>query len=530
MSRSIGYGLRLGASRRALQRGAAVSTLAALLAGTGLGVAHAEVDPALGYDAAADKGSLYNIAEVVGAHDAYRQGLTGKGVGVALIDTGVAPVPGLTSGNVVNGPDLSFDSQQPGMAHLDAFGHGTHLASIIAGRDAAGTPSSYLNGGRFTGIAPDATLVNVKVGASNGAVDVTQVIAGIDWVVEHAKDPGLNIRVISLAYGTDSAQASAVDPLAFAVENAVKNGIVVIAAGGNDGEAAKTLANPAYDPHVLAVGAMDSAGTVDTTDDAVPSWSTRGTDARHVDVVAPGVSVLGLRVPGGVADSDNPQARVGERFARASGTSQAAAVAAGQAALILQKYPALRPDQVKQLMTTTASGITSTLPIFGGSGLVNLRAVLTNPLTALLKTVGGLLDSVLGGVTWSSGTGSLEKARGSFHVGSGTEELRGEVDIFGQEWRGYTWARQASGGYAWDRGSWHGKRMSGDSWQNGAWPTATWPSTDWTGAGWTSDAWTARTWHDGSWSARTWHDEAWAARTWHGEAWSARTWHGMGWS
>ena len=512
-----------------MARGVAVSTLGALLAGTGLGVAHADVNPALGYDAVANKGSLYNIAEVVGAHDAYRQGLTGKGVGVALIDTGVAPVPGLTSGNVVNGPDLSFDSQQPGMAHLDAFGHGTHMASIIAGRDAAGTPSSYLDPARFTGIAPDATLVNVKVGAHNGAVDVTQVIAGIDWVVEHAKDPGLNIKVISLAYGTDSVQSSSVDPLAFAVENAVRHGIVVIASGGNDGEAAKTLANPAYDPHVLAVGAMDSAGTVGTADDTVPSWSTRGTLVRHVDVVAPGVSVLGLRVPGGVADSEHPDARVGERFARASGTSQGAAVAAGQAALILQKYPSLRPDQVKQLMMTTANSISSTLPIFGGSGLVDVRKVLANPLDSLLTNVGGLLDSTLG-LTWGSGTGSLEKARGTFHVGSGTSELRGEVDIFGQEWRGYTWARQASGGYAWDRGSWHGKRMSGDAWLNGAWPTVTWSSADWTGISWTSDAWTARTWQDGTWTARTWQDGAWTARTWQDGTWSARTWQGGSWS
>ena len=485
--------------------------------------------PALGYDAVADKGSLHNIAEVVGAHDAYRRGLTGKGVGVALIDTGVAPVPGLTSGNVVNGPDLSFDSQQPGMAHLDAFGHGTHLASIIAGRDAAGTPSSYLDPTRFTGIAPDATLVNVKVGASNGAVDVTQVIAGINWVVEHAKDPGLNIRVISLSYGTDSVQSSRVDPLAFAVENAWKQGIVVIASGGNDGAPDKTLANPAYDPHVLAVGAMDSAGTVATSDDTVPEWSTRGTDARHVDVVAPGVSVLGLRVPNGFADSENPQARVGDRFARASGTSQATAVAAGEAALILQQYPGLTPDQVKQLMTTTASGIASTLPIFGGSGLVNLRAVLTNPISALLKTVGGLLDSLFG-APWGSGTGSLEKSRGSFHVGNGTSELRGEIDVFGRAWSGSTWAKQTAGGYAWDRGSWRGQRMTGDAWQDRTWPTTTWPSADWTGAGWTSDAWSARSWQDEGWSARSWQDEGWSARSWQGEGWSARSWQGMGWS
>jgi serine protease AprX len=529
VSRQRGSRGQLWLDRRTTARGVAVATLTALLAGTGLGVAHADVNAALGYDAVADKGSLYNIAEVVGAHDAYRKGLTGKGVGVALIDTGVAPVPGLTSGNVVDGPDLSFDSQQPGMAHLDAFGHGTHLASIIAGRDAAGTPSSYLDPGRFTGIAPDATLVNVKVGAGNGAVDVTQMIAGIDWVVEHSKDAGLNIRVISLSYGTDSLQSSGVDPIAYAVENAWKHGIVVVAAGGNDGEPGKTLANPAYDPHVLAVGAMDDAGTVVASDDTVPEWSTRGTDARHVDVVAPGVSVLGLRVPGGLEDDENPQARVGDRFARASGTSQATAVAAGEAALILQQYPGLTPDQVKQLMTTTASGILSTVPIFGGSGLVNLRAVLTDPLSALLKTVGGLLNSLLG-PGWGSGTGSLEKSRGSFHVGTDTSELRGETDIFGRAWSSSAWAKQTSGGYAWDHGGWRGQLMTGDYWQDGAWPTTTWPSADWTGSSWTSDAWSAKTWSGSSWSAKTWSGNSWSAKTWSSNSWSAKTWSSNSWS
>jgi len=510
-------------------RGVAVTTLSALLAGAGIGVAHADVNTALGYDTAADKGSLYNIAEVVGAHDAYSQGLTGKGVGVALIDTGVTRVPGLASGNVVDGPDLSFDSQQPGMAHLDNFGHGTHLASIIAGRDAAGAPSSYLDPAHFNGIAPDATLVNVKVGASNGAVDVTQVIAGVDWVVEHSRDAGLNIRVINLSYGTDSVQGSSVDPLAYAVENAWKHGIVVVAAGGNDGDPGKTLANPAYDPHVLAVGAMDDAGTVTSSDDTVPQWSTRGTSARHVDVVAPGVSVLGLRVPNGLEDSAHPQARVGDRFARASGTSQATAVAAGEAALILQQYPGLTPDQVKQLMTTTASGILSALPIVGGSGLVNLRAVLTNPIDALLKTVGGLLNSLFG-PGWGSGTGSLEKARGSFHVSNGASELRGEVDIFGRAWSGYTWARQTSGGYAWDQGRWRGQPMAGDTWQNGAWPTTTWLNADWTGAGWTSDGWTAQTWSAQTWSAQTWSAQTWSAQTWSAQTWSAQTWSAQTWS
>src|SRR3954447_11958304 len=142
---------------RTLRRGAAAavatSALATVLLGAGTGVAAAAVDPTLGYDAVADKGSLYNVAEVIGAHAAYKAGYTGKGVGVALIDTGVAPVQGLTSGNVVNGPDLSLDNPMTSLVSNDGFGHGTHMAGIIAGND--GTTTG------FKGVAPGAKLLSV---------------------------------------------------------------------------------------------------------------------------------------------------------------------------------------------------------------------------------------------------------------------------------------------------------------------------------------------------------------------------------
>jgi serine protease AprX len=486
-----------------------VATTAAAAVVLGAGPAHAATG--LGYDAVADKGSLYNIAEVLGAHASYAAGYTGKGVGVALIDTGVTPVQGLTSGNVVNGPDLSFDSQDPAAAHVDGFGHGTHLASIIAGRDVAGTPASYGSATRFNGVAPDSTLVNVKVGASNGAVDVTQVIAGIDWVVEHADDKGLNIRVINLSYGTDSVQSSSVDPLAYAVENAWKHGIVVVVSGGNEGDVTKTLANPASDPFVLAVGAMDDAGTVSRADDTVPSWSTRGTDARHVDVVAPGVSVLGLRNPGGYADVNNPQARVGDRFARASGTSQAAAVVSGEVALLLQQYPMLTPDQVKWLVTQSASGVTASSTKMRGAGLVDVTKALKLP------KLGAVLSALL--PAWGRGTGSLEASRGSSHVSNGTTELTGEVDIFGQPWNGTTWARSTANASAWADGQWRGQTWSGARWSGATWPTVQWSRSDWTGVSYGSDQWSARTWRDESWSARTWRDDTWSARTWRSEEW-----------
>src|SRR3954468_13481904 len=319
------------------RRSASVATVAALaLIPAAPALASAADGGATGAatSAAVDTGSLDEITSIVHARESWAAGYTGKGVDVALIDTGVAPVPGLVSGNVINGPDLSFDSMHPDVRYKDAFGHGTHMASIIAGRDQAGSPSSYLDRTRFTGVAPDARIVNLKVGAADGSADVSQVIAAVNWVTEHAHDNGLNIRVLNLSYGAPAGQDYRTDPLAYAVETAWRKGIVVVVSGGNDGTSFQSLANPAQDPPVIAVGAEDPVGTEQSLDDTVPAFSDRGTALRHVDVVAPGVHVLGLRVPNGYVDQAFPSARVGSRFFRGSGTSQAAAVATGAAALL----------------------------------------------------------------------------------------------------------------------------------------------------------------------------------------------------
>ena len=211
---------------------------------------------------------------MVGANKMHSAGFTGKGVGVALIDTGVTEVRGLDTGNVYYGPDLSFDSQDPELTNKDAYGHGTHLGSIIAGRDAVGAPATYTSKTKFSGVAPDVNLVSVKVGAQDGAVDVSQVIAALDWVVAHRNDNGLNIKVIALAYGTDSVQDPMIDPLTFAVEQAWKAGITVVVAGGNDGQRREAAGQPGAEPYVLAVGAEDSQGTLSVKDDTVPAWAT----------------------------------------------------------------------------------------------------------------------------------------------------------------------------------------------------------------------------------------------------------------
>ena len=154
------------------------------------------------YDPVAEVGSSYNSARLMGAPDAWAQGDRGQGIDVALIDTGVSPVGPLADPTtVVNGPDLSFDGQSDSTRYLDLNGHGTFMAGLIAGRPTSSEPGAY------QGIAPDARIVNVKVGDAIGRADVSQVIAGIDWVVQHAHSDGLNIRVLNLSFGTDSAPA-----------------------------------------------------------------------------------------------------------------------------------------------------------------------------------------------------------------------------------------------------------------------------------------------------------------------------------
>ena len=476
------------------------------------------VDPALGYDVNGDVGSLYHISRVVNSQAAYEQGVTGKGVDVALIDSGVAPVQGLTSGNVVNGPDLSFESQSTSLRHIDTFGHGTHMAGIIAGRDVVQSPYAFQGDARnFNGIAPDSRVVSVKVADHSGASDVSQVIAAIDWVVHNKNSNGLNVRVLNLSFGTDSVQPSTIDPLCFAVENAWRKGIVVVVSGGNAGSSANRLTNPAQDPFVIAVGALDSRGTANTTDDVVPAFSSRSTNGRTVDLVAPAISVLGLRNPNSAIDQAVPTARVGTRFFRGTGTSQAAAVVSGSAALLLQRYPWLTPDQVKKHLTNTAAAFSGATTAERGSGVVNVRkAVNSTPPTTLAASQSS---------TVGTGTGSLEASRGSLHVGDSTSLLTGEQDIFGTAFDSTAWATATSTGNAWSGGTW-----MGNAWSGNAWSEQDWTGNAWSGTSWTGNAWSGNAWSDESWAGHAWSSDGWNGAAWSGSAWSGAGWSGAGWS
>ena len=477
------------------------------------------VDSALGYDVQSDEGSLWDIGNITRAQDVWNYGYAGQGVDVALIDSGVTPVKGLTSGNVVDGPDLSFESQTRQLAHLDGYGHGTHMASIIVGRDVAQSGGDYANANshNFHGIAPDSRLVSIKVASNTGATDVSQVIAAIDWVVQHAHDPGFNIRVLNLSYGTDSNQDAAIDPLDYAVEQAWRAGIVVVVAAGNDGTNRRVLADPANDPLVIAVGADDPNNTDSIGDDSVASFSQRGNADRHIDLIAPGVHVLGLRDPGSRIDQANPGAVVGSRFFRGSGTSQAAAVVSGLSALYLSRWPNATADQVKHAMMMTAETPGSTR--YAGAGVPNIKAAMR------MSPPSGVQGS-----TGATGAGSLEASRGSFHVNDGTSDLTGEQDIFGHSFNSSDMAAAEAAGNSWTGGAWNGNTWTGATWSGNTWTGATWSGATWSGNTWTGNTWTGNTWTGNTWTGATWSGNTWTGATWSGNTWTGATWSGATWS
>src|SRR5690242_12171635 len=208
---------------------------------------------------------------------------------------------------------------------------------------------------------------------------------------------------------------------------------------------------PALNPYVIAVGAADTHTTDYTTDDTLATFSSVGSYARHADILAPGTSIIGLRDPGSYIDVNYPSGLVpgdttGKLF-RGSGSSQAAAVTSGAVALLLQKRPDLTPDQVKTLLTTTASPLPKATGYAKGAGELNIKVAIS----AALPAVGLQL--------WprSTGLGSLEKSRGSAHVTDPDAgvDLVGETDIMGKPWVAATWAVKASTGTAWSGGTWN---------------------------------------------------------------------------
>jgi serine protease AprX len=499
-----------------------VARLAALPGVTGV-VADSEVAAqSLGFAPESNPGAMTNVDRITGATEMWKKGYTGKGIDVAVIDTGIAPVSGLLDpAKVIIGPDLSFESQDVDTRYLDTYGHGTNMAGIIAGREVApGTGTAYAaDTSNYYGMAPDARLVSLKLADHGGAVDVSQMIAAIDWVVSNRWKDGMNIRVLNISYGTISQQNAQADPLSWAAESAWKFGIVVVASAGNDGDSTVGLASPAYNPWVIAVGAQDTKGTASYADDTVPSFSERGINGgRSPDVVAPGVGVISLGVPGSLLYETYKSARIGNGFLRGSGTSQAAAVVSGAVALVLQQSVWLTPDDVKAHLRLTATPLAATSTAAQGAGAIDLRKAM-----ATLPTPKPQLVAI------GNGFGSVESARGGQHVQFDGVDLSGEQDIMGQAWDSGRLSFQLNT-WQWD-GSFNGSIWAGNAFtaDNVTWAGKTWQGKTWQGKTWQGKTWQGKTWQTGTWTGKGWSSSTWSSPV-PTPGWAGRIWASAGWT
>ncbi len=432
-------------------------------------------------------GSMFHVVDQIGARQLWAQGITGAGVNVAVIDTGVAPVDGLADdGKIVAVVDLSADASDPATAFLDGNGHGTHMAGIIAGRETAADPSRAADHPEwFLGVAPDAGIVSVKVADQAGDAELASVVAGVEWVVAHADE--LDIRVLNLSYNSGSALPYQSDPLTTAIERAWQAGIVVVTPAGNGGADSASLDSPAIDPYVIAVAAADvSANGV-----AIADFASSGDDARQPDVAAPGAHIDSLRVPGSNADVEHAEGFVDDETFRGSGSSQSAAVVSGAAALLLDARPELTADQVKAVLTASADEIVGASPARAGSGLINLeRAVST----------------AVGAATQSWAPAQFE---GPIPAVPGVSSV----------WDGSTWA-----GSTWAGSTWAGSTWAGSTWAGSTWAGSTWAGSTWAGSTWAGSTWAGSTWAGSTWSGSTWSGSTWSGSTWSGSTWSGSTW------
>jgi len=427
--------------------------------------------------------------------------LDGSGVTVAVIDTGVSRTADLEE-SILARIDLTPDRDGE-----DRYGHGTHMIGIIAGDGGA-------SAGRWAGVAPGSDVISIKVGGWDGATDVSAVIAGIQWAVSHRDRYG--IRVLNLSFGTDGSQSALIDPLDRAVERAWEAGILVVTSAGNRGPSDGTVSKPADDRSVLTVGASDVHGTPTIDDDTVATFSSRGPTqdgAQKPDLVAPGITVVASRAPGSTIDTFRPEGRVDGDYFKGTGTSQAAAIVSGVAALPFEADPGLTPDEAKAVLIETARR----LPRQAGSGAGQVDAAAA---VSLVES-GAPLPPPADRVPASTGWGSLDASRGSHKVvadqdGDGRpEQLSGEVEALGQRFDGPVWAATPWVLATWSISTWAGVTCVADGWGVPACGASTWG-----GMSWAIEWWGHRTWVDAGWDQKSWTNKSWTQKSWTAGHWN----------
>ncbi|HEU5316494.1 MAG TPA: S8 family peptidase [Chloroflexota bacterium] len=391
------------------------------------------------YDGAVSATALWSTAST--------SNVTGKGVGVAILDTGI------NSSLDFSGPDgksrivasVLFNSSVRGWK--DGHGHGTHVAGIVGGDSNFATNSAGY--GKYVGIAPRANLIDVRVSDDQGMSYVSDVVNAIDWVI--ANRQLYNIRVMNLSLISSVAESYRTSPLAAAVEKAWFSGVFVVVSSGNLGP---NTANypPANDPFVVAVGAGDPMGTASKVDDGVAPWSSYGTTQdgyARPDVVAPGRYIVStLAGPQATLAKNYPDRVVDNSYIRLSGTSMAAPVVAGLAALAFEAHPEWTNDQLKWVLQNTATPLANVPAAAQGAGEVDAQKVVQY-------------------------TGTVESANQGQPISLQLVGPNGET-VYTE-----STTSTSSSTSTWSTSSWSTSSWSTSSWSTSSWSTSSWSTSSW---------------------------------------------------
>jgi serine protease AprX len=388
-----------------------------------------------------DLKTLYPVVD--GATQAWAQGYTGAGVGVAVVDSGaIADDFDGTRRPVVRAGANHGD---------DVYGHGSLVSHVAAGCCA---------GNWYVGIAPGANVVSYNVDSGHGAY-TSDIVLGLLWVIDHAARH--NIHVVNLSLGETTPSSAEQSLLDSVVDTMVQNhGILVVAAAGNAG-ADSMLFAPANDPFALVVGATDTMGTADPGDDAVTPWSSYGTTLdgyTKPDVLAPGRRIMSyVGAPGTtVLSTQAPAENWSPKYpyVEISGTSFSAPQVAGAAAILFQAHPTWTPGQVKWVLMNTAR------PVAGAAaGSLDIGAALAYQGTPPDANA-GLAASTFGDGSW--------------------------VDQM-----------LTTGQGGWKQATWNQSTWNANSWQADDWDQATWNANGWKQATWNQATWNQATWNNIAW-------------------------------
>jgi len=394
-----------------------------------------------------------NYPKTIKADKLWDRGLTGGGIGVAVIDSGIAGDLVDFKGSDGRSRVVANVVTAPGAKKAgDGLGHGTHVAGIIAGNSFNRDPRDPLYGD-YVGVAPDVNLIAIKASDEVGNSTVLDVINGIQFVVDHKSQ--FNIRVLNLSLSTDVPQSYKTDPLDAAVEYAWQHGIVVVAASGNRGSDYDAVKySPGNDPFVISVGGSDEQG--DSGKGARAYWSSAGRTQDGFykpEVMAPGAHIVSTLAPNSAFQYLCPSCVIGGAYFKAGGTSMAAPVVSGAVALLLQAKPYLSPDQVKAALMATDHPIKGSyagqidLEAAANLGYVSPanRGIAPNYLMAALSRYGDDLADWTRS-SWSTATGALSAgwARSSWScVGCGG--LGAAIDPTRSSWSRSSWSSFGEG-------------------------------------------------------------------------------------